>query len=255
MIGTISQNKAKVVELETQLEEKDRQVQILVGDFAVMDQHYKSIYDKFRTALTKLEGRKEEIEELSLEIAQMEDNYNAASQALSVSYDSSVFKLQIYGNGLYDRNGLLFSKIDEVFTQDFRDRVNQELDSFKNVATEHKNEFGKAIHSTLSTIIKQVNDGASYSSDMSQLFDNTTQKMENFVEKEFVQIQSSGKTPKRKLLGSELNENLVYIPPPKKLFEEQKGLITPKKNVNYKRRDSFLDSSFVSSLVSSDTLK
>ncbi|CAK5080250.1 unnamed protein product [Meloidogyne enterolobii] len=165
----------------------------------------------------------------------MEDNYNAASQALSVSYDSSVclrsqaLKLQIYGNGLYDRNGLLFSKIDEVFTQDFRDRVNQELDSFKNVATEHKNEFGKAIHSTLSTMIKQVNDGASYSSDMSQLFDNTTQKMENFVEKEFVQIQSPGKTPKRKLLGSELNENLVYIPPPKKLFEEQKGLITPKR--------------------------
>lgn len=70
-----------------------------------MDQHYKSIYEKFRAALTKLEGRKEEIEGLSLviifkssikkffllkEIAQTKDNYNAASQALSVSCDSFV---------------------------------------------------------------------------------------------------------------------------------------------------------------------
>ena len=70
-----------------------------------MDQHYKSIYDKFRTALAKLESRKEEIEGLSLviifkssikklfllkEIAQTNDNYNAASQALSVSCDSFV---------------------------------------------------------------------------------------------------------------------------------------------------------------------
>ncbi|CAK5080332.1 unnamed protein product [Meloidogyne enterolobii] len=44
----------------------------------------------------------------------------------------------------------------EKFTQEFRDRMNQELDSLKNVATEHKNEFGKAIHNTLSTINKQV---------------------------------------------------------------------------------------------------
>ena len=64
-----------------------------------------------------------------------------------------------------------------------------------------------------------------------------------------------GKTPERKRKGDELNEVLVNIPPAKKLFEEQKGFITPKKDVNYKRRDSFLDSSFVSSLVSPDTLK
>nr|CAD2169206.1 unnamed protein product [Meloidogyne enterolobii] len=322
MIESIDEKKAKVEELETQLEGKLRQVQILLEDFAVMDQHYKSIYEKFRTALAKLESRKEEIEELSLEIAQTKDNYNAASQALSVSCDSFVrlrsqaLKLQTYSNGLYSQNGLLFNKIDEVlttfdgnyqklkelfdgqykqfeigrnqltsftnkseaqlneaktavcalkeisdqfeqniekFTQDFRDRINQELDSLKNVATEHKNEFGKAIHSTLSTINKQVNDCASHSSEMSQLFDNTTQKMENFVEKEFVQIQSSGKTPERK--SGKLIEDLVNIPTAKKLFEEQKGLITPKKDVNYKRRDSFLDSSFVSSLVSPDTLR
>uniref|UniRef100_A0A914LC50 Kinesin-like protein n=1 Tax=Meloidogyne incognita TaxID=6306 RepID=A0A914LC50_MELIC len=322
MIETIDENKAKVEELETQLEGKLRHVQILVEDFAVMDQHYKSIYEKFRAALTKLEGRKEEIEGLSLEIAQTKDNYNAASQALSVSCDSFVrlrsqaLKLQTYCTGLYDQNGLLFNKIDEVlttfdgnyqklkelfdgqykqfeigrkqlatftnkseaqlnkakttvcalkelsdqfeqniekFTQDFRDRINQELDSLKDVATEHKNEFGKAIHSTLSTINKQVNDCALHSSEMSQLFDNTTQKMENFVEKEFFQIQSSGKTPERK--SGKFTEVLLNIPPAEKLFEEQKGFITPKKDVNYKRRDSFLDSSFVSSLVSPDTLK
>uniref|UniRef100_A0A914LNW6 Kinesin-like protein n=1 Tax=Meloidogyne incognita TaxID=6306 RepID=A0A914LNW6_MELIC len=322
MIGTIDEKKAKVEELETQLEGKLRQVQILVEDFAVMDQHYKSIYEKFRAALTKLVDRKEEIEGLSLEIAQTKDNYNAASQALSVSCDSFVrlrsqaLKLQTFCTGLYDQNGLLFNKIDEVkttfdgnyqklkelfdgqykqfeigrkqlatftnkseaqlneaktavcalqvisdqfeqniekFTQDFRDRINRELDSLKNVATEHKNEFGKAIHSTLSTINKQVNDCASHSSEMSQLFDNTSQKMENFVEKEFVQIQSSGTTPERK--SGKFNEVLVNIPTAKQLFEEQKGFITPKKDVNYKRRDSFLDSSFVSSLVSPDTLK
>jgi len=33
-----------------------------------MDQHYKSIYEKFRAALTKLVDRKEEIEGLSLVI-------------------------------------------------------------------------------------------------------------------------------------------------------------------------------------------
>ncbi|CAK5080328.1 unnamed protein product [Meloidogyne enterolobii] len=77
--------------------------------------------------------------------------------------------------------------------------------------------------------------------------------MENFVEKEFVQIQSSGKTPERKI--GKFTEVLINLPEAEKLFEEQKGFITPKKNVNYKRRDSFLDSSFVSSLVSPDTLK
>ncbi|CAK5080356.1 unnamed protein product [Meloidogyne enterolobii] len=68
MIESIDEKKAKVEELETQLEGKLRQVQILLEDFAVMDQHYKSIYEKFRSALAKLESRKEEIEELSLVI-------------------------------------------------------------------------------------------------------------------------------------------------------------------------------------------
>jgi len=62
-----------------------------------------------------------------------------------------------------------------------------------------------------------------------------------------------GTTPERK--SGKFNEVLVNIPTAKQLFEEQKGFITPKKDVNYKRRDSFLDSSFVSSLVSPDTLK
>ena len=50
-------------------------------------------------------------------------------------------------------------------------------------------------------------------------------------------------------------EQLVDMPPTKKLYEEQKGLITPKKEKHFKRRDSFLDSSFISTLVSPESLK
>jgi hypothetical protein len=50
-------------------------------------------------------------------------------------------------------------------------------------------------------------------------------------------------------------EHLVDLPPANQLYEEQKGLITPKKEKNFKRRDSLLDSSFISTLVSPESLK
>ncbi|KAL7079708.1 hypothetical protein ACQ4LE_001321 [Meloidogyne hapla] len=324
MVETMDERKARVEELELQLEGKLHHVQILFEDFAVMDQHYTSIYTKFRTALTKLEDRKSEIEKLSLEIAQTKDNYNAASQALSISGDSFVrlrsqaLKLQTNCSGLYEQNGLLFDKINgmlktfegnyqklkemidvqlnqyekartqlkifinksevrmneektsvcalkeiserfeqdiQKFAQNFRDRITRELDILKTVANEHNNEIEQVLHDTLSTINKQEDDCATLSTEMSQLFGNTTKKMEDFIKKEFVQIQSSGRTPERQRKSENLTEQLVDIPPTKKLFEEQKGLITPKKEKHYKRRDSFLDSSFVSTLVSPDTLK
>ena len=156
------------------------------------------------------------------------------------------------------------------------------MDSLKDVATEHKNEFGKAIHSTLSTINKQVCKSFQKFEEMQKIrlmiVRHIRQKCHNYLTTlhkrwrillkrnlfksspqvilknvSTLKFKILGKTPERK--SGKLIEDLVNIPTAKKLFEEQKGLITPKKDVNYKRRDSFLDSSFVSSLVSPDTLK
>lgn len=65
MLETIDDSKSKIEELEGLLEAKLHQVNILFEDLSLMDEQYQSVYQKCQQAITKLEFRKNEVENLN----------------------------------------------------------------------------------------------------------------------------------------------------------------------------------------------
>lgn len=65
MLETIDDNKLKIEELESSLEGKLQQVNILFEDLSLMDEQYQAVYQKCQKAISKLEFRKNEVEELN----------------------------------------------------------------------------------------------------------------------------------------------------------------------------------------------
>jgi len=111
MMESMEDNESRIAELESQLTAQLHQVQILVEDLQLMDEHYSAVYDKCRNALDKLEKRRTEVESLNRELCTTRDTLNAASQALSQSNNAFV-KLRAQAFALQESVTIFFGDLE-----------------------------------------------------------------------------------------------------------------------------------------------